>query len=455
MPARPGLPKGTLATWGQVVLEPIVGDEIRLLGEGKPLSKGIPIDFIGDFARSARQGLPVYRLGGGAGFVWAASYNETGRGTLRFSAVDASAYSRQTLPPAGPAIAAAPPISPSSGAPVTSGLASGQSGQPMQVGPARQTTPNVVQAQGRPRSEPAAPTTSATAQAPDTIGGLVTDCRTAITFSVSPDDPLIDSRILPSMLDRRLQQIAKEVAQSLKDEQVTASDIANPPSGLARLVGKFRSGMLDRVGIGSLVRHDYNKPLPNASDHTKLLNEQQKLYGVSSSWIENGTAPQLLACFPDLVAAIREFSPRVKAAITATEQKQKAAQEAASAKQKEDIAQANLPINILGTAYASYVDVKRCQEARDGYSTIYISIPEMNQARDAVRQIEQTMRSKLDQNTTTDDVWSRVATTEGRNFHPSGDYQERTRMLCRERLALLLGILREQAPERGIIEKDF
>jgi hypothetical protein len=64
MPVRPGLPKGTLATWGKVVLEPIVGDELRLLGEGKPLSKGIAIDFIGDFARSARQGLPVYRLRG-------------------------------------------------------------------------------------------------------------------------------------------------------------------------------------------------------------------------------------------------------------------------------------------------------------------------------------------------------------------------------------------------------
>jgi hypothetical protein len=146
MSVRPGLPKGTLATWGKVVLEPIVGDELRLLGEGKPPSKGIPIDFIGDFARSARQGLPVYRLGGGAGFVWAASYNETGRGTLRFAAVDASAYSRQTLPPPETTtIAAAPPISPRSGAPVTSGLASEQGGQPTQVGPTWQTT-NVVQA---------------------------------------------------------------------------------------------------------------------------------------------------------------------------------------------------------------------------------------------------------------------------------------------------------------------
>jgi hypothetical protein len=112
LPVRPGLPKGTLATWGKVVLEPIVGDELRLLGEDKPLKKGIAIDFIGNFTRSARQGLPIYRLVGGAGFVWVASYDESGRGTLRFSAVDASTYSSQSSPrPAtNPAPIAAGPL---------------------------------------------------------------------------------------------------------------------------------------------------------------------------------------------------------------------------------------------------------------------------------------------------------------------------------------------------------
>jgi hypothetical protein len=143
----------------------------------------------------------------------------------------------------------------------------------------------------------------------------------------------------------------------------------------------------------------------------------------------------------------QEMARKQQADQDAAEQKQKVAQEAA--------AQANLPINILGTAYASYVDVKRCQEARDGYAAIYISNPEMDHAKDAVRTIEQTMKSKLDQNTTTDDVWSRVATTEGRNFHPSRDYQEGTRSLCRSRLEALLRILRDQAPETGMIKKDF
>jgi hypothetical protein len=112
LPVRPGQPKGTLATWGKVVLEPIVGDELRLLGEDKPLKKGIAIDFIGNFSQSARQGLPIYRLAGGPGFVWAASYNRSGRGTLRFLAVDASTYSPQSLPPPAttpPPVAVDPP----------------------------------------------------------------------------------------------------------------------------------------------------------------------------------------------------------------------------------------------------------------------------------------------------------------------------------------------------------
>jgi hypothetical protein len=98
LPSRPGMPRGTLATWGKVVLEPIVGDEFRLLAEDKPLKKGIAIDFIGNFTQSARRGLPIYRLAGGAGFVWVASYNQGGRGTLRFSAVDASTFSFQGSP---------------------------------------------------------------------------------------------------------------------------------------------------------------------------------------------------------------------------------------------------------------------------------------------------------------------------------------------------------------------
>jgi hypothetical protein len=90
MPRRNGLPEGQLALWGAVVLKALDSDSIRILGEGKSPKKGLLIDFIGDFARSVKEGLPVYRIAGGAGFVWFGSYDQRGRGTLRFSAVDAS-----------------------------------------------------------------------------------------------------------------------------------------------------------------------------------------------------------------------------------------------------------------------------------------------------------------------------------------------------------------------------
>ena len=98
MPPRPELPNGILATWGKVVLEPLDSESLKKLAEGeRPTTKGYLIDFIGDFARPAKQGLPIYRLSGGAGFVWVASYDHQGRGILRFAAVDASAMSPQLV----------------------------------------------------------------------------------------------------------------------------------------------------------------------------------------------------------------------------------------------------------------------------------------------------------------------------------------------------------------------
>ena len=98
MPHRAGFPNGMLASWGKVELEPLDNDSIKALAKGRrPTTKGYFIDFIGNFARSAKEGLPVYRLSGGAGFVWVASYGRKGRGTLRSLAVDASAISPQLV----------------------------------------------------------------------------------------------------------------------------------------------------------------------------------------------------------------------------------------------------------------------------------------------------------------------------------------------------------------------
>jgi hypothetical protein len=123
MPHRAGFPNGILASWGKVELEPLDKDSIKALAEGRrPITKGYFIDFIGNFARSAKEGLPVYRLSGGAGLVWVASYGRKGRGILRVLTVDASAISPQLAateaptnptdqrPQGAPFIAPLPPI---------------------------------------------------------------------------------------------------------------------------------------------------------------------------------------------------------------------------------------------------------------------------------------------------------------------------------------------------------
>ena len=95
MPRRPRVPDGVLAAWGKIALEPLDGESIAALGKGRsPSRKGHFVDFIGNFARSAKNGLPIYRVSGGAGFLSVASFDQKGRGTLRLAAVDAAARYR-------------------------------------------------------------------------------------------------------------------------------------------------------------------------------------------------------------------------------------------------------------------------------------------------------------------------------------------------------------------------
>jgi hypothetical protein len=97
MPHR-GVRDGIIAVWGKISLEQLDPQSIRMLAEGKRPKKGLLIDFLGNFVQSAKEGLAIYRIDGGPGFVWAASFDQKGRGTLRLAAVNASAF----LPSASP-----------------------------------------------------------------------------------------------------------------------------------------------------------------------------------------------------------------------------------------------------------------------------------------------------------------------------------------------------------------
>jgi hypothetical protein len=89
MSRREGLPSAVMAIWGAIQLEPLKPDELSVVASGGS-PPGILISFLGDEERSAKAGVPVYRLAGGAGFLWVATFDQNGRGALQYLAIDDS-----------------------------------------------------------------------------------------------------------------------------------------------------------------------------------------------------------------------------------------------------------------------------------------------------------------------------------------------------------------------------
>jgi tetratricopeptide (TPR) repeat protein len=84
---------GLVAYWGEVVVEPLDASATARLAAGQSPGVGILLDFNANPQQSIRQGLPVYRITGGPGFVWAESHSAGGVGRLRFFAIDPSSLS--------------------------------------------------------------------------------------------------------------------------------------------------------------------------------------------------------------------------------------------------------------------------------------------------------------------------------------------------------------------------
>ena len=83
MPQREGLPNATIAVWGKIQLEPLNAYDVSVVAAGGR-HEGILVSFLGDLERSAKAGVPVYQLSGGEGFLWAATFNQGGRGVYVF-----------------------------------------------------------------------------------------------------------------------------------------------------------------------------------------------------------------------------------------------------------------------------------------------------------------------------------------------------------------------------------
>jgi hypothetical protein len=155
LPPREGLPSALMALWGKIDLELI--EQGEALTAATAARQATVIDYLGDARRSAELGLPVFRLGGGAGFLWAASHDESGRGLLRFLTLDASQLAAAASPPStSPPSVAPPSVSPSSAAP--SSVAPPPQPAPPQAAP---KPPAVERAPARARQDEAAPLSAA------------------------------------------------------------------------------------------------------------------------------------------------------------------------------------------------------------------------------------------------------------------------------------------------------
>jgi hypothetical protein len=87
---RPDAPHSVIATWGDVTLTPLDQPTLGALSRGETINAGLVIDFLADSQKSAREGLPVFHIGGGSGYIWAAMYDDSGKGRLRITAVNPS-----------------------------------------------------------------------------------------------------------------------------------------------------------------------------------------------------------------------------------------------------------------------------------------------------------------------------------------------------------------------------
>jgi TolA-binding protein len=89
--ARPGMPDSVIAVWGKIELNALTRSEVEKIANGEPLARrGILVDTLGDLERSAKRKLPVYRIVGGAGYLYAASFDASGRGHRHYVAIDLS-----------------------------------------------------------------------------------------------------------------------------------------------------------------------------------------------------------------------------------------------------------------------------------------------------------------------------------------------------------------------------
>src|SRR6516225_5268076 len=242
MPHRGSLPNGLIAVWGKITLEPLDQESIKTLADGKNPRKGFLIDYLRDFTRSAKQGLPIYRIDGGPGFIWAASFDQKERGTLRLAAVELSGFSPSSDP--APVVVQATAQTPASDpAPVVV--------ETTAQTPASDPAPVLVETTAQtPASDPAPVVVQATAQTeqeqlPSELSQTVENLRADLAISIDKIAELEKAKAEAERAAKQAEQ-AKLDAENAKQE-VERARIAEKMTSDA-LVAHVRA---DKVAAGA------------------------------------------------------------------------------------------------------------------------------------------------------------------------------------------------------------
>ena len=101
-PGSNGTQTAVIATWGQVRLESVKLDpaDRASIQTEKDIGPGPLVDDLGDPVRSAKAGLPVYKITGGAGYIYSASFDDSGRGHRHYAAADVAQPAIKVFVPA-------------------------------------------------------------------------------------------------------------------------------------------------------------------------------------------------------------------------------------------------------------------------------------------------------------------------------------------------------------------
>ena len=109
---------------------------------------------------------------------------------------------------------------------------------------------------------------------------------------------------------------------------------------------------------------------------------------------------------------------------------------------------------LLGNSYVNYIRLKKCYDVRAGYATVFVSDAELEQARLAVKQIEDKLAASDLGNDRSGKPWTIEKMWTEANQIVSRD-GTLSRHICQTQYKVLMQRYRTLFPDAGQVRKDF